>query len=105
VGSGCGWTVIKAVGVTDDTAADVSAFGTDVLLLVDAHDPMQHGGTGRIASWDSARAIAAERPTILAGGLSAANIRLAVRAVRRWRDVSSGVESAPGVRTRPIDIS
>jgi phosphoribosylanthranilate isomerase len=39
VGSGFSWTVIKAVGVTDDTAADASAFGSDVLLLVDTHDP------------------------------------------------------------------
>jgi phosphoribosylanthranilate isomerase len=92
-------SVIKAVGITDNGSVTVPAFDPDVLLLVDAHDPARFGGTGRTVNWDVAREIAATRRTILAGGLNATNIKLAVRSVRPFGvDVSSGVESAPGVK-------
>lgn len=91
--------VIKAIAMTDNGAVDISAFDPDVVLLVDAHDAVRHGGTGRTVNWDAAREIAVTRPTILAGGLNAANVKLAVRSVRPYGvDVSSGVESAPGVK-------
>jgi len=92
-------TVIKAVGMTDDGSVTVEDFDPDVMLLVDAHDPARFGGTGRTVNWDVAREIAATRRTILAGGLNATNIKLAVRSVQPFGvDVSSGVESAPGVK-------
>src|SRR5688572_19296993 len=91
--------VIKAVGIREDGDSTFASFDSDVLLLVDAHDPAARGGTGRTVDWDAARAVAAERPLILAGGLNAANVRLAIRSVRPYGvDVSSGVESAPGVK-------
>ena len=94
-----GRKVIKAVGMRTNGDAAFASFGSDVLLLVDAHDPAARGGTGRTVDWDAARAIAAERPLILAGGLNAANVRLAIRSVRPYGvDVSSGVESAPGIK-------
>jgi phosphoribosylanthranilate isomerase len=99
VGSTFGRTVIKAVGMTDNGSVTVGDFDPDVVLLVDAHDPARFGGTGRTVNWDVAREIAATRRTILAGGLNATNIKLAVRSVRPFGvDVSSGVESAPGVK-------
>jgi len=74
-------------------------FDPDVVLLVDAHDPERRGGTGQTVSWDAAREISAVRPTILAGGLTPANIKLVVRTVQPYGvDVSSGVESSPGVK-------
>jgi phosphoribosylanthranilate isomerase len=91
--------VIKAVGMKDNGAVNLADFDPEVTLLVDAHDPTRYGGTGRTVNWNVARAIAETRPTILAGGLNAANIKLAVRSVRPYGvDVSSGVESAPGVK-------
>jgi phosphoribosylanthranilate isomerase len=94
-----GRKVIKAVGTQVNGDATFAAFDSSVLLLVDAHDPAARGGTGRTVDWDAARAVAAERPTILAGGLNAANVRLAIRSVRPYGiDVSSGVESAPGIK-------
>jgi len=99
VGSGFSRTVIKAVGMTGNGSATIDDFDPDVVLLVDAHDPVRVGGTGKTVNWDAARAIAATRRTILAGGLNAANIKLAIRSVRPYGvDVSSGVESAPGVK-------
>lgn len=68
-------------------------------ILVDAHDPVTVGGTGRTVDWALAQAIAATRPLVLAGGLTPDNVAAAVAAVRPWGvDVASGVEQAPGVK-------
>ena len=97
--SGFSRTIFKAIGMTGNGCVNIDDFGPDIVLLVDAHDPERFGGTGRTVNWDSAREIAATRRTILAGGLNAANIKLAVRSVRPYGvDVSSGVESGPGVK-------
>lgn len=77
-------------------APDVTA---DTVVLLDAHDPRRRGGTGRTIDWQRARAVAARRPVILAGGLTPDNVGLAIQTVRpAGVDVSSGVESAPGVK-------
>jgi phosphoribosylanthranilate isomerase len=90
-------SIIKAVAPAN--GVNVDEFDPELLVLVDAHDPERLGGTGKTANWDSARDIAARRPTILAGGLNAANIKLAIRSVRPYGvDVSSGVESSPGIK-------
>jgi len=92
-------TIFKAVGMTDNGSVSIEGFHPDVVLLVDAHDPERFGGTGKTVNWDAAREIAATRRTILAGGLNAANVKLAIRSVRPYGvDISSGVESAPGIK-------
>ena len=83
----------------DSETVDMTDFDTDVVLLLDAHDAVRRGGTGQVVNWETARDIAATRPTILAGGLTAANVRLAIHSVHPYGiDVSSGVESAPGIK-------
>ena len=68
-------------------------------ILLDAHDPVRHGGTGRTIDWTRARLIAQARQVFLAGGLTPFNVADAVRQVRPFAvDVSSGVESKPGVK-------
>ena len=90
---------IKAVAMKNGAAPAVGDFDDDVLILLDAHDPSRYGGTGRTIDWKAARQIAAARKTILSGGLNAANVRAAIDAVQpHGVDVSSGVESAPGVK-------
>jgi len=70
-----------------------------VRLLIDVHDPDQRGGTGKTVDWNQAAAIAARRPVLLAGGLNAGNVADAIHQVRPFGiDVSSGVESSPGVK-------
>jgi phosphoribosylanthranilate isomerase len=92
--------VIKAVSLASGTAEDVaSAWPREVALLVDVDDPVRRGGTGRLASWERAAALARLRPIILSGGLRAENVAEAIATVRPWGvDVSSGVESAPGLK-------
>ncbi|MGE0813909.1 MAG: N-(5'-phosphoribosyl)anthranilate isomerase [Vicinamibacterales bacterium] len=70
-------------------------------LLLDAHDPVRHGGTGRTIDWTRARRVAARaRRLVLAGGLTAENVSRAIDDVRPWAvDVSSGVEVTPGIKS------
>lgn len=90
--------LFKAIA-PENGSVNIDEVDPEIVLLVDAHDPERFGGTGKTVNWDSAREIAATRRTILAGGLNATNIRLAVRTVRPYGvDVSSGVESAPGIK-------
>lgn len=71
----------------------------DCLLLLDAHDPVRHGGTGRAIDWPRAAAIAARRRIMLAGGLHAGNVADAIETVRPYGvDVASGVEQRPGIK-------
>lgn len=68
-------------------------------VLVDAFDPVRRGGTGRTVDWARVRRVAAERPVVLAGGLTADNVAAAIREARPYGvDVSSGVERSPGVK-------
>jgi phosphoribosylanthranilate isomerase len=90
--------VIKAmaVGRTFDPAS-VDALPEQVTVLLDAHDPIRRGGTGRTIDWALAASVAERRETILSGGLNAANVAEAIARVRPFMvDVSSGVESSPG---------
>jgi phosphoribosylanthranilate isomerase len=90
--------VIKAVTIRDASAREeAAAVPKGATVLLDAHDRVKRGGTGRVIDWSIAAMIARERPVILSGGLTAANVAEAIAAVRPYAvDVSSGVESAPG---------
>ncbi len=96
--SGC--EIIKAFGVSDafDSSA-LDALPAQVTVLLDAHDPVRRGGTGRTIDWSIAASVAARRRLILSGGLTPNNVRQAVERVRpSMVDVSSGVETAPGIK-------
>jgi phosphoribosylanthranilate isomerase len=89
--------VIKSVAIGAATAEAIDVWPTHRLLLLDAHDPVQRGGTGRVVDWAKAAALAARRPILLAGGLTPANVEDAIASVRPYGvDVSSGVEASPG---------
>lgn len=66
-------------------------------FVLDAYSETAYGGTGAVADWSLAAGVAQSVPVILAGGLTAENVREAVRTVRPYAvDVSSGVEASPG---------
>jgi phosphoribosylanthranilate isomerase len=91
--------VIKAVTFGRGPAG-VDAWPEDVMLLVDAHDPIRYGGTGQVVDWASAAAVAQRRRVLLAGGITPENVAEAISRVRPFGvDVSSGVESAPGIKS------
>jgi phosphoribosylanthranilate isomerase len=92
--------LIRAVGLGDPfDASSVDRVPSRVTVLLDAHDPIRKGGTGRTVDWTAAAGIAKRRRTILSGGLTPDNVRAAVGVVQPYAiDVSSGVESAPGVK-------
>lgn len=91
--------VLWAAPLHEDQPDPEAPAGTT--LLLDAHDPVRHGGTGRTIDWTRARRIAArERRLVLAGGLTAENVSRAIDEVRPWAvDVSSGVEATPGIKS------
>lgn len=95
-----GRRIIKSVPVRAGfDPASVASLPPAVTVLLDAHDPVRHGGTGQAVDWVAAAAVASRRRTILSGGLHADNVRAAVEQVRPYMvDVSSGVESSPGVK-------
>lgn len=65
--------------------------------LLDAHVE-EYGGVGASFDWSLVPARLA-RPLVLSGGLTRDNVAAAVRRVRPWAvDVSSGVESAKGIK-------
>jgi phosphoribosylanthranilate isomerase len=77
----------------------IAALPRETTVLLDAHDPSRHGGTGRTIDWSRAADVSAERRMVLAGGLTAANVADAIRTVRPYGvDVSSGIEDTPGVK-------
>jgi phosphoribosylanthranilate isomerase len=98
--AGCPFRVIKALPVGPGfTMSAVDGVPPSMAVLLDAHDPIRRGGTGRPIEWSVAAAAAERRPIILSGGLTPENVRAAARTVRPYAvDVSSGVESSPGVK-------
>ena len=91
---------IKAVPMRFE--ADVQAYARDFEqakgLLLDSHGGDKIGGSGERFDW---RRIPADlsKPVILAGGLTPDNIASAVHQVRPYGvDVSSGVETAKGIK-------
>jgi phosphoribosylanthranilate isomerase len=94
------WPVIKAVSLASDADADrIDIWPRRTTLLLDVHDPVRRGGTGRTIDWRAAASVAARHRTLLAGGLTPENVVDAVQQVRPFGiDVSSGVELSPGVK-------
>ena len=93
-------SIIKALPVSEGfSLSAVEDLPRRVTVLLDAHDPIRRGGTGRVIEWTVAAAAARVRPVILSGGLTPDNVKAASATVRPYAvDVSSGVESSPGIK-------
>jgi phosphoribosylanthranilate isomerase len=92
-----GLTVIKALfHKREPTFQSNPAYAPSAFLLECGRGRLP-GGTARAWDWTDAKAIAANVPVILAGGLTPENVGQAVRLGRPHAvDVSSGVEAFPG---------
>ena len=95
---------MKAIGVAarEDLAAAEPYDGAADFLLIDAKPPRDAvlpGGNGLAFDWRLARGFVPQKPWLLSGGLDPVNVAEAIaRTGARGVDVSSGVESAPGVK-------
>ncbi len=73
--------------------------GACAAILLDGFDPSRHGGTGRTFDWKRVKLLEGRPRLILAGGLEPDNVADAVKTARPYGvDVSSGVESSPGIK-------
>lgn len=72
-------------------------------ILLDAWHAEKYGGTGTAFDWSSLSLHGDGPRIILAGGLQPANVAAAIRQVGPWAvDVSSGVESSPGIKSAEL---
>jgi len=98
--------IIKAIRVRHDASSDqLRAImerydGLVEHFLLDTHNSSVWGGTGESFNWRLARELSTDYSIFLAGGIDADNIERAVKTMRPFAiDLSSGVESAPGVKS------
>lgn len=92
--------VWKAFRVGPDFEASRQAdYPPKMRVLLDGWSPTEAGGTGEVFDWSIARTCQESRPVFLAGGIDADNLAAAIAEVRPFGiDVSSGVESSPGIK-------
>lgn len=101
-----GVPVMKAIKV--ETAADAAAaldyLGVADRILFDAKAPKGlagalPGGNGLVFDWRALEPVQGKFDFMLSGGLTVETVAAAARLTRAWAvDVSSGVESTPGVK-------
>jgi phosphoribosylanthranilate isomerase len=93
---------VFAIDVDKPVVPDVSRYGRAWAVLLDAKVGAESGGTGRAFDWPIAKRVRGPR-VIVAGGIDPDNVRDALEATKAYAvDVSSGVESAPGVKDRAL---
>lgn len=99
-----GIPVMKAIGVAtradlDKASAYAGAADTILFDAKPAPEAVLPGGNGEAFDWSILEGFAADRPWMLSGGLDPTNVGAALTATGAGGvDVSSGVESAPGVK-------
>lgn len=104
-----GLPVMKAIGIGSkgDIAEVASHADVADMILLDAKPPKDAaypGGHGRVFDWGLLSTLPPDMPFMLSGGLTPENVGEAIRTVRAMGldlvgvDVSSGVESAPGIK-------
>ena len=96
---------IKAIGMKNiqdeaEFAAYANQFNDAKGFLVDSHGAGKAGGTGETFNWNTVPQNYT-KPIILAGGLNPENIADAIQSVSVYAaDLSSGVESKPGIKDK-----
>ena len=91
---------IKAIRVSPelDLIKTANEYSQASALLLDTYQPDVYGGSGKSFDWSLAN-IELDLPIILAGGLTPDNVSVAINTAQPYAvDVSSGVESAKGLK-------
>ena len=91
---------IKAIRVSPelDLIKTANEYSQASALLLDTYQPDVYGGSGKSFDWSLAN-IELDLPIILAGGLTPENVSVAINTAQPYAvDVSSGVESAKGLK-------
>ncbi|MFK7852665.1 MAG: phosphoribosylanthranilate isomerase [Granulosicoccus sp.] len=92
---------LKAIGVGSGMPAkgDLAAYRHASGFLFDSNEAGELGGTGHAFDWNILEH-KIDKPLILAGGLNVQNVRQAIEQVAPHAvDVSTGVESAKGIKS------
>ena len=103
-----GVEIMKAlpIGSADDVAHVAGFLDVADRILLDAKPPKgadRPGGLGESFDWQLLKALDPSVPFMLSGGLKPDNVAQAGREVRPFGiDVSSGVETAPGVKNKML---
>ena len=90
---------LKAIRMREgiDLVAQSEIYNDACALLLDSYQPGVQGGTGQTFDWSMIKKI--DKPIILAGGLTAENVRGAIKRVHPFAvDVSGGVEEDKGIK-------
>lgn len=99
-----GLPYIKSVpmGSDIDAAEYASQYTRAQGFLLDSNAAGKKGGSGDTFDWSKIPSNF-EFPLILAGGLSPSNVAEAIGSVRPWAvDISSGVETSPGIKSAEL---
>lgn len=98
--SGFDKSYIKAFRIQPDVdiTAQLQCYPNASAIMFDTYHAQHAGGSGITFDWNLIPK-KIDKPLILAGGLNAANVAEAIHRVKPYAvDVSSGVESAPGIK-------
>ena len=94
--------VIKAFKIHDAFNFDIiHRYGVNAFLF-DTFKDGQTGGTGSVFNWDLLKTRSFKKPFILSGGLNQENLPVALEIKPYAVDVSSGVESKPGIKNHRL---
>ncbi len=92
---------MKALRMRDgiDLKAEANKYKSASAILLDSYQAGVPGGTGKVFDWSLISDIT--MPLILAGGLDAKNVAIAIEQVQPYAvDVSGGVEQAKGIKDK-----
>jgi len=91
---------LKAIGMHDptDLQSTIASYEQSKGFLLDSHAAGAAGGTGETFDWDIIPSELRQQ-IILAGGINPHNVAECITRIRPYAiDVSSGVESSPGIK-------
>lgn len=94
-----GARMVRAFRARDESVLEEIEEAAPEMFFLDTWSPTRAGGTGQTFDWTLARRASALGRMVLAGGLTPENVGEAIREAHPFGvDVSSGIESSPGVK-------